>query len=165
MKTETVHILCGLPGSGKSTYVTYLYSLYDPKEVFYYSTDSLIDLWAEEKEKTYSEIFKDVIGKATSTMNELLEWAKENKKVVIWDQTNLSEKKRNAIVKHFPNANEIVYHVFQVTDEILEQRLNNRPGKVIPRHVLESMKKSFEIPGIDTDESPVIYHEVNIKND
>jgi predicted kinase len=160
---EYLHILCGLPGSGKSTFIQEeLLSSYLIDDIFVYSTDMYIDNIAKQLNTTYSDVFDAHIKKATNLMNELLEWAKTNKKVVIWDQTNLSKKKRDAIRRHFPNVTNVVYHVFQVDENTLKERIKSRPGKVIPQRVLYSMKKSFEIPGIDTEETPVIYHGVEM---
>ena len=156
MSIETVYILCGLPGSGKTTWVEGFTRNFDPRDLFIYSTDDLIERWAKEQEKTYSEIWEKSIKDATTEMNERLEEAKKTKKFIVWDQTNLSRKKRNRIVQKFPTAS-ILYVCFKVSSKTLHHRLSNRPGKVIPQQILEKMIESFEIPGMDTNEQPVIY--------
>jgi hypothetical protein len=73
---------------------------------------------------------------------------------VYWDQTNMSSKKRKSILSKFPKN----YHkecwcvrVPQTAEEWaeLDRRLDSRPGKTIPHHIIEAMADSYVEPELD----------------
>lgn len=148
-----LEVLVGLPGSGKSTLVRNVFGE-DRKDIFVYSTDRYIEQEAASIGKTYTECFQDFIKDATSAMDNSLKFAIETNRRVVWDQTNMTSKKRRSIVAKFPKS----YHKIcwciappRTTEEWdeLGRRLASRPGKTIPGHIVKSMAESYVEPELD----------------
>lgn len=135
-------MLIGLPASGKSTYCE-LMDLLGQRV----STDDYYDYLSERYGITYNEAFANPDNRkdAEKWMQDCLEHAIDNRKNIIWDQTNLSVKNRKKKLDKIPEDYYKVAIVFE-TPENHEFRLNNRPGKTIPPHVIENMKNSYEPP-------------------
>lgn len=148
-----VEVLVGLPGSGKSTLVNSVFGD-DPSGVFIYSTDDYIENVGRITGKTYNESFKDNIAAATNYMNDtLVEVLKLNARVV-WDQTNMSSKKRLSILSKFPKSYRKVCWCIappRTGEEWaeLDRRLASREGKTIPHHIIEAMADSYVEPELD----------------
>lgn len=141
----TLTVLVGLPGSGKST------SIPEDFDGFVYSTDRYIEKSAALNGWTYNEAFQEFIDPATKHMNEQLELAIRQRADVIWDQTNMSSKKRRGIISRFPNsyARFCICRVPPRDDAEwaeLNRRILSREGKFIPNHIVESMAKSYTEP-------------------
>jgi predicted kinase len=141
----TLTVLVGLPASGKST------SIPEDFDGFVYSTDRFIEDAAKHFGLTYNEAFTDNIKAATSAMDQQLSNAIVARSDVIWDQTNMSSKKRRGIISRFPKS----YARFCVCripprDDAewaeLNRRILSREGKIIPSHIIESMAKSYVEP-------------------
>lgn len=147
----TVYLMIGLPASGKSTYAKTL-------NLKILSTDDLIEKYAESVGKTYNEVFADYIGTASSIFDAQVKEAVANGESFVWDQTNLTRKKRASIVKQIPTHYDIIAVYVKVTD-IAEhkRRLNSRVGKTIGRHVLISMVESMEEPHPSEYFSEIVY--------
>ena len=148
-----IEVLVGLPGSGKSTFVNNVFGA-DHKNVFIYSTDSVIEQVAADNGKTYNECFKDVIKQATLGMDSLLHDVVRNNLRVVWDQTNMASKKRRSILSKFPSSYRKVCWCIappRSTEEWneLNRRLDSRPGKTIPEYVIQSMVDSYIEPELD----------------
>jgi len=137
-------MMCGIPGSGKSTWVTRNIS---PTNHAYCSTDALIEAYASVNNKTYNEVFQEHIKEATRQMNIHLTWAFQNNMNVVLDQTNLTKKSRvgklSIVPKHYRKI-AVVVTTPQNKEEWL--RRLDRPGKIIPHNVIESMAKNYEEP-------------------
>ncbi len=148
-----VEVLVGLPGSGKSTFVRNVFGDH-PDKMFIYSTDDYIENVGKITGKTYNESFKDNITAATKYMDEtLVEVLKLNARV-IWDQTNMSSKKRKAILSKIPKSYRKVCWCIappRTPEEWaeLDRRLASREGKTIPHHIIESMADSYVEPELD----------------
>ncbi len=144
------NVMIGLPGLGKSTIVSDFYL----SKIFIYSTDNVIENVAKEKGLTYSDVFTDTIDYATKVCDEGLERAIKVGNDLLFDQTNLGAKKRKKIVnKVKPHGYTVWFHVIlppsptHIDDQVeWKRRLDNRPGKVIPDHVMKAMKENFVIP-------------------
>ncbi len=140
-------MLCGIPTSGKSTYVNEL--LLDYPDATVLSTDNYIERVARESGKTYNDVFESSIKKAGDHLYRQLYSARGEGKVVIWDQTNLTSKVREKKLKHFPLSCIKKCFYFEISlDEALE-RNERREGKFIPKSVLKRMHSQFEIPTED----------------
>jgi len=140
------YILIGLPGSGKSTWIR---NKQNKNDFVIVSSDDEIDKYAKSQNKTYSEVFDEYIKIATSNMNSNLINAIKNNQNIIWDQTNLSAKKRKGIISRLPKHYEKIAVVFEIDDDTLKDRLYNRTkteGKYIPNSVIENMKRTYEFP-------------------
>lgn len=147
-----LHVMIGLPGVGKSRLVDELEkSVLNP---FIYSTDSYIETRAKWLKSTYDKEFTDNIKIAISLMNDRLISAIKYSKQIIWDQTNLSSKKRRSIMNSVPETyTKIGYCILPPfsTEEMLEwnRRLDSREGKTIPKYIMTSMMGSYQTPSLD----------------
>ena len=146
-------VLVGLPGSGKSTFTDkFIGELgFTP---FIYSTDQFIEDAAKHFNITYNEAFKANIGAATKTMDSMLEAATKFGVDVIWDQTNMSPKKRRGITSKVPNTYmKSCYCIIPPRNEEewveLNRRLASRSGKTIPQHIVQQMASSYVEPELD----------------
>jgi predicted kinase len=135
--------LIGVPGSGKSTWVS---NQEWAKDCIVVSTDEFVEDYAREVGSTYSEVFDDYMPKAVSLMADKVKWAREAGKDIIWDQTSTTIKSRERKFRMLPNYEHIAV-VFKTpeTDE-LNRRLSSRPGKVIPLEVIKNMLDNYEVP-------------------
>lgn len=144
-------MLCGIPTSGKSTYVKKLKSMKYWENAVVLSTDNYIEEYAKRVGQTYNEVFDDVISDATRELELQLNVAKDNGKNIIWDQTNLSRKSRKNKLRKIPSsyARGVVY--FEVFLEEALERNKHREGKFIPESILKRMWHQFEIPTREED--------------
>lgn len=140
-----LYMLCGVPASGKSTWVKNLGINEDNDNIYIASTDKLIEMSAFINNKTYDEIFAEQIGPAEKTMYTFLTHAVKKEKDIIWDQTNLNFKSRAKKLIMIPDYYEKIAVYFPIPFDI-KQRLASRPGKNIPWNVVQSMIRSFEVP-------------------
>jgi predicted kinase len=132
-----------VPGSGKSTWTT---NQEWSKDCAYISTDKIVEEYAAERGKTYSEVFKDFMPTAVDLMSDQVLLAKAQKKDIIWDQTSTTVASRKKKFRMLPNYYHIAV-VFKTPDkEELARRLNGRPGKIIPEDVVKNMIDNFEMP-------------------
>lgn len=132
-------VMVGLPGSGKSTVIRKWY----PNHVVV-SSDDIIEKLAAADGKTYDEVFQQYIGRASGEMKSTLRDAVENNKDIVWDQTNLSKKKRRGILQQIPSHYRVVAVVFNIPDKVRAERAAQRTGKTIPDHVMRSMEQSYD---------------------
>lgn len=144
MNKPRLIMLCGVPGSGKSTWVDKNVDKYG--SIYVASTDNIIEGIAQLERKTYSEIFADTIKDAEKRMYEAVMEAVRDGFDIVWDQTNLNHKARAKKLIMIPDYYEKIAVYFPVPDD-LEKRLASRPGKNIPWNVIQSMINSFEVPG------------------
>ena len=142
-------MLCGIPTSGKSTYVEKLKKLDYWKDAVVLSTDNYIEKQAQRLGLTYNQIFDDVIKDATRELELELSMAKDKGKNIIWDQTNLSVKTRKKKLSKLPSiyARGVVY--FTISLEEALERNEHREGKFIPKSILHRMYHQFEIPTLE----------------
>ncbi|MFA7408284.1 MAG: ATP-binding protein [Anaerolineaceae bacterium] len=151
---KTLYLMIGLPGAGKSTLVSRILRVNPTLTVL--STDNFIEEVAEREGKTYSEVFKDAIGDATRNLEETKRKALEEGADVIWDQTNLTRKKRNSITRVFRAAGyRIEYYLILVEEKRRYdwyKRLDCRPNKKVPRKVIKTMTHHFQMPESDVED-------------
>ena len=137
-----VYVLVGVPGSGKSTWVG---NQDWAKDCVYVSSDKHIDEYAASVGKTYNEVFKEYATTAVSQMLDDVVAAREAGKDIIWDQTSVNVKSRKKKFSMLPNYYHIAV-VFPTPGPEEHARRLNRPGKHIPKDVLESMINTFVMP-------------------
>lgn len=142
-------ILVGLPGSGKSTWIRTAMNRDDYAVI---SSDDEIEKYAQSKGLTYSDVFQDYVKTATVKMNKNFDDAVKANRNIIWDQTNLTPKKRKSILQKLPKQYRKIAVVFTVDPDELQRRLDRRAqeeGKHIPQHIMTSMKSTFQMPTKD----------------
>jgi predicted kinase len=138
--------LVGVPGAGKSTWVK---NQDWATDCSYVSTDMWVDMEAERQGKTYNDIFTAYMPHAVRLMANHVKLARDAGMDIIWDQTSTTVKSRKKKFNMLLNYEHIAV-VFTTPDrDELDVRLSGRPGKHIPKFVVDSMIAGFEIP---TDE-------------
>lgn len=143
-KSELV-VMVGLPGSGKSTLIRNKF----PNHVIV-SSDDIIEKFAAAEGKTYDEVFQKYVDRASMEMRNTFRDAIRNNESVVWDQTNLTVKKRKGILSQTPKHYRTIAVVFDIPTEERYKRTEQRGGgKTIPQHVMQSMEKSFQPPTVD----------------
>lgn len=136
-----IMVLCGLPGSGKSTFRENLRS-----DGIHLSTDDLVEEAARGGGTTYDQVWEREIKHVTQVVQENFRIALKHRYSIVWDQTNLTVKKRRKILSQVPKEYYKVAIFIQVHEDTRQERLKNRPGKVISPHVDASMRKSLVVP-------------------
>lgn len=135
--------LVGIPGSGKSTWVANQDWV---KDCVVVSTDYFVEKFARRLGKTYSEVFADVMPRCIRLMMRRVRIAEAKRQDIIWDQTSTSLVSRIRKFSALPNYEHIAV-VFKTPDEEeLNRRLGARPGKNIPKDVIDLMICGFEEP-------------------
>jgi predicted kinase len=138
--------LVGVPGSGKSTWIANQEWMKDMPVV---STDRFVDEYAKSVGKTYSEVFDEYMPIAVKLMANQALICQANKLDLVWDQTSTTSASRKRKFNTLRDYDHIAI-VFPTPDaDELERRLASRPGKNIPKHVMDNMIKHFEIPSLE----------------
>jgi predicted kinase len=153
-------MMCGIPCAGKSTYIrrgTENSDFFD--EYVILSTDDYIEEYAKSVDKSYNEVFDDVIHEASAKMFEQLEYAIQHEKSILWDQTNLTRKSRKQKLKRIPDTytKTIVVLPIELEDAII--RNSQRANKFIPRSVITRMYHQFEMPTEDEGFDAIMTHD------
>ena len=135
--------LIGVPASGKSTWIKNQDWALGLTIV---STDPFVEDYARAQGKTYSEVFEEYMPTAIGLMIEQVLFAREHGHTVIWDQTSTTVKSRSRKFRMLPDYEHIAV-VFRTPDRAeLDVRLSGRPGKHIPKNVIDSMIECWEEP-------------------
>lgn len=142
-------MLCGIPCSGKSTYVNELRDYEYWKNAVVLSTDNYIEEQAKRLGMTYNEVFQDCIDEATRQLEMSFARAKDEGKKIIWDQTNLSIKTRKKKLIKVPSIYKRTVVWFRVDLEEALKRNETREGKFIPESILKRMYYQFEVPTLE----------------
>jgi predicted kinase len=135
--------LIGVPGAGKSTWIKNQVWALGLTTV---STDVFVEDYAKSQGKTYSEVFKDYMPTAVDLMVKVVVHAREHGHDIIWDQTSTTVKSRAKKFNMLPDYEHIAV-VFRTPDrDELDVRLSGRPGKHIPKNVVDAMISDWEEP-------------------
>lgn len=146
-------IMVGLPGLGKSTFISQILEVLPG--AFVYSTDNFIERLAARKGTTYNDEWAANIKGAQEYMDRQLSEAIQLGKNVIFDQTNLSAKKRKSIISRMKKDGYIVNGVVfcgpenETQEQIWKDRLKSRVGKTIPANILSNMAASYVEPSLE----------------
>jgi predicted kinase len=138
--------LIGVPGSGKSTW---LKSQDWAKDCVIVSTDNFVELEAAAQGKTYNEVFKEYMPTAVELMCQAVIAAREAGRDIIWDQTSVNVKSRKKKFSMLPDYEHIAVVFRTPNRDELDVRLSGRPGKHIPKNVVDSMIASWDDPTED----------------
>ena len=141
-----LYVLVGVPASGKSTWIKdQIWAL----GLTIVSTDAFVEDYARSQGKTYSEVFDEYMPTAVELMAEQVVRARELGHDIIWDQTSTTIATRAKKLRMLPDYYAIAV-VFRTPDrDTLDRRLISRPGKSIPRHVVDNMINNWEEPTED----------------
>jgi predicted kinase len=135
--------MVGVPGSGKSTWIKNQDWALGLTVV---STDNFVEDYARAQGKTYNEVFKDYMPEAVKLMAEQVVFARKHGHTIIWDQTSTTVASRKKKFRMLPDYEHIAV-VFETPErDELDVRLSGRPGKHIPKRVVDSMIDGFEMP-------------------
>lgn len=141
-KEKTVTILCGLPASGKSTYVRMFKEI--KPETFVVNRDSIIQGMLPEL--SYNEAWKYVDQKEVDKELQELYQESLNSNDIIIDMTHMSKKSRRKSLARYGkdwNKNCVVFLPDLPT---LFKRNEERKGKIISKEVINKMMVSFYPP-------------------
>lgn len=144
----TCYMLIGLPGTGKSTWVGHFYE--EEQNPVIISSDYFIERFAHLCGMTYNEAFPLVMARGIPDkfIRKRIKKAISEGLDVLWDQTNLTVKSRRAKMAKLPGYQFVALVFEKPPEEIWEKNLD-RPGKVIPRHILLQMERSYQAPTKD----------------
>lgn len=144
----TCYMLIGLPGTGKSTWVGQFYA--EEQKPVIISSDYFIERFARLCGMTYNEAFPIVMdrGIPDKFIRKRIKKAISEGRDVLWDQTNLTVKSRKAKMPMLPGY-QFEAVVFEKPAQDIWERNLNRPGKAIPKRVLDQMERSYQAPSKD----------------
>lgn len=142
----TAYILIGIPASGKSTWIK---NQKWSGDCVIASTDSYVEAFARSVNRSYTEVFNEIMPKAVEQMaNDVVE-AREAGKDIIWDQTSTTVSTRAKKIKMLDGYTKIAI-VFRIPPmDVLKKRLASRPGKDVPWEIVSNMIDNFEHPSLE----------------
>lgn len=144
MDKPKIILLCGPPCSGKSTWI----QNHNVENLSVLSTDDFIEEKAKQLNTTYDVIWGDSIQPAVIELaKQLRDFTQRNESFIV-DQTNVNFKSRRKKLHLCENYYKIAVY-FEVPLETLLVRNTQRPGKVIPQSVIETMLKAYRRPTIE----------------
>jgi predicted kinase len=135
--------MVGVPGSGKSTWIK---NQDWAKDCVIVSTDDYVERFARRIGKTYSEVFDTVMKRAIRLMMRRVRWAHERNLDVIWDQTSTTLVSRRRKFSALFDYDHIAVVFRTPNRDELDVRLSGRPGKHIPKRVIDSMIAGWDEP-------------------
>ena len=145
-------LLIGHQYSGKSTWLA------DRKDGYeIYSLDNEVHALAKERDVSYAEAWKSLVKEANKIADaKLVEWVVE-KRNIIFDRTNMTEKSRDRVLRFLTRDYEKEAIVFPLLDDAtIEFRMKMRPTQYIPLKVVQEFRDRYE-PVNDNDYRKVHY--------
>lgn len=141
-----LYVLVGVPCSGKSSWHSDQEWL---RDAAYISTDTYVEEYAKNMGKTYSEVFQEVMPKCVDYMTGDVVHARAAGRDIVWDQTSTTIASRNRKFNMLPDYHTIAVVFRTPPRDELDVRLGNRPGKHIPKQVIDNMIDNWEEPTED----------------
>lgn len=146
---KSVTLMCGLPGSGKSTWV----AKKENHDCFRVSRDEALMNLAIDKTKNfqinYNEAWRIIDQKEVDKeLQRLFKEAKEYDNVIV-DMTHMSKKSRRRSLSHFGKDYKKECIVFLTDLPTVYLTNEKRCGKIIERDVVDRMMRSFYPPTLE----------------
>ena len=138
--------LVGVPGVGKSTWVKNQTRLLGLTIV---STDYWVEQYAKSQDMTYSDVFEVTMPYAIEQMLEQVRLASKYNHSIVWDQTSTTIASRKKKFNMLPNYEHIAVVFITPLRGELDVRLSGRPGKHVPKNVVDSMIAGFQMPTLE----------------
>lgn len=140
MIRPTLIMLCGICGSGKSTYAKDYIRECD--DTVHLSSDAIrAELWGDESvQGNPAEVFTLMQRRAVDALNE--------GKDVIYDATNITRKDRQGIISVCPKFAKIECHIIWLPIETCIERDAAR-DRTVGKEVIDRMLKRFQAPYYD----------------
>ena len=155
-----LYILCGVPGSGKSTWAHEFINLYPELNICYISRDEVRNSIVKENEEYFSHEEK-VFGKFIHNIQQALVDGRN----VIADATHINRASRRKLIRAIDRViteYEITYVVFKTDVEVCLKQNAYRYGRArVPEDVIRNMCNNFCPPSDKEDTRIVGYIEVN----
>ena len=144
----TCYMLIGLPGTGKSTWIDHFYE--EEQNQVIISSDYFVERFAHLCGMTYNEAFPLAMARGIPDkfIRKRLNKAIVENRDVLWDQTNLTVKSRKAKMSKLPGYT-FEALVFEKPFQDTWEKNLNRPGKLIPKNILNRMQQSYQPPTLD----------------
>ena len=140
MNRPTLILLCGIPGSGKSTYAE-KYIKTHPNTVHLSSDRIRAELWGNEATQgDNNEVFSLMQFRAIEALN--------NYQSVVYDATNVTRKDRSCIIALCPKFAKIECHIIWAPIETCIERDAARE-RTVGKAVIDRMLKRFQAPYYD----------------
>lgn len=141
MTKPNLYILCGLPGSGKSTFANKLIAEYKENTCLFSSDEIRAELWgSEECQKNPEKVF--------SLMQDRTIEALKKGYNVIYDATSLTRKSRKNIISRSKKiANLICYIIWSPIEMCVAQDASRK--RTVGKAVIDKMAKTFQAPYYD----------------
>ena len=139
-----VHVMIGLPGSGKNTYLDYMIEKNPEKEFIILSRDDI------RVELGYCTADEKIVGtdaqekKVTQIFNERFLSAVNEKKEIIINNINLSKKRRKAL-KSFLGKRKVTWCYWYIEAPTFQDNIERRKGQ-ISESVFHNMVQNFDFP-------------------
>lgn len=138
MTRPVLILLCGIPGSGKTTYAEKMKNSY----TYHLSSDAIRkELYGDENiQGNPSDIFTLMQDRAIMLLNNGFD--------VIYDATNITRKDRASIIAKCPKIAQIECHIIWAPIEICIERDAARK-RTVGKEVIDRMLKRFQAPYYD----------------
>ena len=149
-----LYMLVGVPCSGKSSWHSDQEWLHNAA---YISTDRYVEEYAKNAGKTYSEVFKEVMPTAVKMMAGDVIQAREAGQDIVWDQTSTTRASRDRKFAMLPEYYTIAVVFRTPPRDELDVRLSGRPGKHIPKNVINDMIANWEEPTLEENFREIWY--------
>ena len=141
MKRKNLYLMCGIPGSGKSTFCNEMISKSDRKAE-YISRDVIRFSYLEDGDDYFSKE-DDVFTTFVSSISDAID--DDSLDDIFVDATHLNEKSRNKVLKYLDlDFIKIIPVNFLIDFDLALERNNLREGRsCVPRSSLVNMHSAF----------------------
>lgn len=142
----TLFFLCGLPGSGKSTFAK---QLQQEEDAMIFSSDKIREeMYGTDPDslETYNIHSKEANAKVFTELNKQIKEALLNGHNVVYDATNINSKRRAAFLRELKNipCHKKCYIILRTFNDCI--KANRHRNNAVPNSVIENMYKNWNTP-------------------